>query len=131
MQEIVERIFEYQSSMYRARVEVNLYADSPNAYAEPMKSVIDIEYDLEFERKTWGLQGAPDVRFDQFVSVDFEWYPSRGVKQAKTVEVDLSSVKIEWVPGDGFYPLVLRVYLDADGNLKHSEVIFVYWQPGV
>ena len=62
MKEIVKRIFEYQGSMYRSKVKIDLYVDSPDAYAEPVNDTVDVEYDLEFEGRTWGLKGAPEIQ---------------------------------------------------------------------
>lgn len=109
---------------YKAKVDVDLHIDGVDI--DSVSEVV-IEYDLEFEHRSWGVKS---VIFTPRSDVDIEIEATIADEEMPiTIKVDPKGMKVDWVAGGGFAPQSLYVSATRDGKIKEAELTVGYWTP--
>ena len=120
------------NEQYRANVKVDIYSDNKDVYIDS-EGDASITYNLDIEYRDYGIKSIlPILSGDTVVSYVETDESSDELKEVdKERHVDLYNVKIDWVEGEGFYPVQLTLYLTETGEVdyKRSYLEFTYYKP--
>lgn len=109
-------------SRYRAKVDVDLHIDGVEI--ESVSDVV-IEYDLEFEGRSWGVKDV-DIVLSGDTKIEVE---IAGEKSPITVTMSLSDAKISWTPGHRYAPQIINIVATKDGRVQEAEIVMEYLVP--
>jgi hypothetical protein len=118
-------------NMYEADVAVNVdVLDNPNLDVAVELKKIDIKYELQLDRRDWGIggftaypQGVADVRIETTDENDN--------KKEMDLKVDMSKVRVEWESGRSIAPIDLNLFIHANGEVDYgkSYIAFAFYDP--
>ena len=134
----MKRLIE-QTADYRSEVKVKLwdteYSDArpdENKYMEGDDKAV-IEYNIDLEFRSYGIHGITfNFRSLRINIWEVDWErDDMSPQNEREIEVDLSEATIEWVAGDGFYPVEIEVRVDKDGKPipEKTEITCAYLKP--
>jgi hypothetical protein len=117
---------------YKADVKVDIYTDNKNVYIDS-EGDASITYNLDIEFREYGIKSImPILAGDAIVYyVETDEMSDDMTQTDKEITVDLYNVRVDWVEGDGFYPVQLTLYLTETGEVdyKRSYLEFSYYKP--
>jgi len=115
---------------YRADVKVDIYTDKKDVFIDG-EGDASITYNLDIEYREYGIKGIlPILSGDSVVSY-VESTEDAEHETDKEITVDLFNIKIDWVEGDGFYPVQLTLYVKEDNTVDYTKsyLEFSYIKP--
>ena len=116
LNEIVERVIKEASDedwMFTKEVEVDLYIETDREW-ELIDTKVTLQYKLEPEVRSWGIQGINFALETTKIEVGVEFE-----EDIIRIPIDLSEAHVDWMQGDAFTLTGVSIELtDDNGSLQ-------------
>lgn len=112
---------------YVSSVKAGITIAGGTILAEDVSNAV-VKYSIEINYRQYGIGG---VHFSPIgvVSLDYTRVDADGNEDRKSVDVDVSAAEIEWVAGDGVYPIEIEVVMDKAEKVTSVKMVVSYWKP--
>ncbi len=123
-------INEDDANAFKASVPVEIYYPMESHLSAEDPSATRVTFTLDIEERDYGIKGiATIIRAVDPITYTETDRNSDKPGAEKKISIDPDMVKIEWVPGSGFYPQGLAIHIDERGMVDSVDISMTFFDP--
>lgn len=116
---------ELDSNEYVANVPTYIICDSRNVDVELLSYYVNIKYNIDMDKRTWGIKGFEVYAFDtieiEVKQIIYEEKGTSGTESETIISVDLGKLNHEEKPGDGVRLAELNLHVTPDLKVDYNS----------